>query len=120
MFVQRIPSYVSAKTGNILDPFLKAGLLSFLMNFPRKEIPHLRPFCKSLFLKFTANFYGFILVGVKELLVSTIPMKLLVVVKVIHIEFTFDLCVLAQSINQIFFLLFNCSLDSLNALIHLR
>lgn len=80
--VQRgfIPFISQFKIGNVLDPSLKARLLSFPRNPPKKEIPHFSPLCKS-FSKIQTNFLLFIFVGVRELLVSTIPMKLLGIVK---------------------------------------
>lgn len=91
-----------------------------LMNSPKKQIPHLSPFCKSLFLNLRPNCYGFIFVDVRELLVYTLSMKLHDVVKGILVEFALGLCFPSQCTNQIFFLLVICSLYSLNAFIHLQ
>lgn len=53
------------------------------MNPPKKESLHLSPLYKS-FLKFRPSFHFnfFYFVGVRELLVSTIPVKLLDIVKI--------------------------------------
>lgn len=98
-----------------LIPFWKLDFYLFSMNPPKKERVYISvPLYKS-FLKFRPSFYFyFYFVGVRELLVSTIPVKLLDIVKITILSLPLNSLCSYPILNKNFLSLFNCSLDSLN------
>lgn len=113
-----IPFISQFKIGNVLDPFLKARLLSFPTNPPKKEIPHFSPLCKSLFLKFRPIFYFLSSLVLENCWFPPFPWNYLVLSKWPHWVCPWSLCSCPMYRQN--FLLFNCSFDSLNAFIHLQ